>query len=507
MLELVNLLKRGKLSSGALRAIVFEPGSKMDQFFEALLQNEVKTDAEAIVLLYGSEKETAKYTSLKNKLKERIIDSVFLLDFSEAGYSNRQQAYFECNKKWAAAMVLLSKNAKTAGIDMLEQLLRHTLHFEFTELTLSILYQLRLQYGTVMGDAKKYEHYRNLYSRYQATWMAENDAEELYTDLIGSYANSKSTKAELSAKAADYHGRIKHHLAANNSFRLHLCGRLLEVNIHSSVSAHAETARLCEEAIAFFDQKPYESNLPLQVFYYHLIVCCIQLRDFERGKTIITKNQALYEAGSFNWFKLQELFFLLSTHTRNYHEAFEVCERVLKHPRLPHQPSQIQEMWKVYEAYVYYLIQVGKVQGRPGTKFKPGKFLNEIPVFSKDKRGMNIPILVAQILFLLFDKNYHQSVDRIEAIDKYCGRYLKQNDTFRSNSFIKMLLQIPAGAFHREAVARKAQKHLEQLRSVPLEIANQAYEIEIIPYEDLWEMTLASLQLQIVKPGKRNDQA
>ena len=81
----------------------------------------------------------------------------------------------------------------------------------------------------------------------------------------------------------------------------------------------------------------------------------------------------------------------------------------------------------------------------------------------------------------------------MEAIEKYCSRYLKQNETFRSSAFIKALLQIPAAAFRPDQVTAKAQKFIDQLRSQPLEVAYQTHEIEIIPYEHLWEMAVDTL--------------
>lgn len=180
---------------------------------------------------------------------------------------------------------------------------------------------------------------------------------------------------------------------------------------------------------------------------------------------------------------------------------------VVQHARFDSQPAQIREMWKIYGAFVHFLRQSRRVTAAADSaevgKFRMAKFLNEIPTYSQDKRGMNIPILIIQILFLTFERDYAQAIDRIEAIEKYCSRYLKQNDTFRSNCFIKMLLQMPAASFHQEAVLRKAQKYHEQLLSVPLEIANQTHEIEIIPYEDLWEMAVESLQNQIYKPRNK----
>lgn len=41
-------------------------------------------------------------------------------------------------------------------------------------------------------------------------------------------------------------------------------------------------------------------------------------------------------------------------------------------------PVQIIEMWKIYEAYTHYLLQIGKVMAPAGytPKFKVAKFLN-----------------------------------------------------------------------------------------------------------------------------------
>jgi hypothetical protein len=290
----------------------------------------------------------------------------------------------------------------------------------------------------------------------------------------------------------------------SDSFRLHLCGRMIQVMIHSSRNDYAATATVCEEAITFFKGKPFESNLPLQAFYYQLIVCYIQLKEFEKGQAIIEQYQTVFEEGSFNWYKLQELFYLLATYTQHYETAFTVCEAVQMRIRNTSNgalPVQITEMWKIYEAYSYYLVAIEKISLPEGyvSKFKLKKFLNEIPNYSKDKQGMNIPILIIQTLFAISEQNYHQSIDRIEAVEKYCGRYLKQNETFRSHCFIKALLQIPAASFHHETAIRKAQKYIDQLNTLPLDVAYQTHEIEIIPYEHLWEMALEVLRKQSVK--------
>ena len=125
-----------------------------------------------------------------------------------------------------------------------------------------------------------------------------------------------------------------------------------------------------------------------------------------------------------------------------------------------------------------------------------GKFLNSIPIYSKDKRGMNIPILIIQILFLIVKKDYGQLIDRMESIQKYSSRYLRADANIRSNCFINMLLQIPKANFHKIGVERKSQKYYDKLLTNSIKISNQAIEVEIIPYEDLWEFILESLDLK-----------
>jgi len=62
-----------------------------------------------------------------------------------------------------------------------------------------------------------------------------------------------------------------------------------------------------------------------------------------------------------------------------------------------------------------------------------------------------------------------------------------------------MLLQIPLANFHKKGVLRKSQKYYDKLKATPLEVANQIHEVELIPYEDLWEFVIESLDMKVHK--------
>lgn len=116
-----------------------------------------------------------------------------------------------------------------------------------------------------------------------------------------------------------------------------------------------------------------------------------------------------------------------------------------------------------------------------------------MPIYRQDKRGANISILILQILFLLHQKKYNAIIDRAESLRQYTYRYLRRDDTFRSHCFIRMLLTLPECSFNKTAVLRKADKYWQQLQAMPLNVAKQSAEIEIVPYETLWEFVLEEL--------------
>ena len=77
---------------------------------------------------------------------------------------------------------------------------------------------------------------------------------------------------------------------------------------------------------------------------------------------------------------------------------------------------------------------------------------------------------------------------------QYSYRYLKNDDTFRSNCFIKMLLKMIAADFHpvrTRTYTADLQKKLEKSSPVTDEKSSQ---VEIIPYDYLWEVVMELLE-------------
>lgn len=485
--------------------------SRLYQFYQGIMDQAFADDDAASAFFFGENRAHSGYQKMKSNLKSQLIDSLFLIDFKQNANTERQRAYYECNKEMAAMKILLGKNARTACISLCHKILKQALRFEFSELVMEIARTLRLHYGARAGNLKKYEHYDQLFRTYEEIYRMENHAEGLYTDLVVRYVKSKATNEEIHEKALAYAKELEPVMEKFDAYRLHLCGNLIRIMIYTTINDYSGAASACEKAIQFFENKTYKARVPLQIWRFQQLVCYTQLRQFEAGKEVAGKCAILLDEGTFNWFKYQEMELILSMHTQNYQQAYTVFCRTVHHKRFKYLPESLIESWKIFEAYIHYLIKVDRIvldeSDRRFNNFRLGRFLNETPIYSKDKRGMNIPILVIQILFMILHRKYEDAIDRIDAIEKYCTRYLRKNDTFRSSCFIKMLLLIPASGFHKAGLEWKSKKYLTKLRSVSLDVANQPYEIEILPYEDLWTLVLDSLENKFYKHKNQRQRA
>jgi hypothetical protein len=74
---------------------------------------------------------------------------------------------------------------------------------------------------------------------------------------------------------------------------------------------------------------------------------------------------------------------------------------------------------------------------------------------------------------------------------------------FRSRCFLKMLMQLPANNFHRQAVEQKTEDWLSRLDKRGTQKKTGLSPCEIIPYDILWKWILTSLDNQF--HGKRKN--
>lgn len=471
-----------------------EAKSKLLALWDGIAKGKFSTDEAAAKALYDESFEGSKYRKLKSDFRERVLDAVLEIDGNQKSYSDYQKAYYECHRQWTVVRILTGQNANAAALSVATRLLRQAEKFDFTLLAMDIASYLRTQYGLRESNDKKFREANEVFEKHRKTYDAENQAEALYTTLIVRYVNNRSAQADVSSLATEYWEQIHPFMEQHSTYKLQMYGYMIGLMRHTAANDHAQALIACNEALQFFKGRAYEPRVPLQIFYYQRLICNIQLRQFEEGQASADYCLKIMQEGTFNWFKYRELYLQLSLHTGEFARAAELLYETLHHARFEFLPENVKEIWRIYEAFVHYLVLTGKAPAKANEqKFKLAKFINDTPIFSKDKSGINIAIIVVKMLLMLQERKFAQMLDEVEAVEQYCYRHLRGDNAQRSYYFLKMLLHVPTSGFDPVVSAVKAERYLQKLKETPLQVANQTHEIEVIPYEMLWDIAIESL--------------
>ena len=212
------------------------------------------------------------------------------------------------------------------------------------------------------------------------------------------------------------------------------------------------------------------------------------LKDAEKNRTLKNNNK----------FPFIELQFIISIRLEKYQAAIIEYEKVFYQKKLTH--SRIyNESWGQYGLLLLLLIRLNKIPpserlDRIKPKLRLGKLMNELPEFSKDKAGQNLAIRILQVLILLTSKKYEAFEDALPSLQAYIHRYKRYYpEIFRCDLMVKMLSAIPKVDYNVERVAWRAKPHLEKMMVSPEELPLKITEMEVIPYEKIWQFVLEFL--------------
>ncbi len=468
--------------------------SKSLALWDGIVKGKFSTDEAAAKALYDESFEGSKYRKLKSEFRERVLNAVLEIDGNQKDYSDYQKAYYDCHRQWTMVRILTGQNANFAAVSIATRLLRQAEKFDFTLLAMDIASYLRVQYGLRESNDRKFWEAQEIFERHRKIYDAESLAESLYTTLIVRYVNNRSAQSDVSSLATEYWEQISPLVEQHATYKLQMYGYMIGLMRYTAANDHARALVVCNEAIQFFKGRAYEPRVPLQIFYYQRLICNIQLRQFEEGMESANHCLKILQKGTFNWFKYQELYLQLSLHSRGFERAVTILNETINHARFEFLPENVKEIWRIYEAFVQCLVLAGKAAAVNNMqKLKIAKFINDTPIFSKDKSGINIAIIVIKLLLLIQERRFSQVLDEVEGVEQYCYRHLRGENVQRSYYFLKMLLHIPNSGFDPALSRTKAERYLKKLNDTPLQVANQTHEIEVVPYEILWEIAIESL--------------
>lgn len=498
LVELAKIVSRNKIKQIEIIGTSGKADSDHERLYRDLQEEKYAEEPEAVRAFYGENPHRKRYFSrLKSNLREKLINTLFFVDAGQVNFSDAQHAYYSCYRYAVAVKILLGRAGRKAAIPLAEYALRRALKYEFTDIVLTLANELRYHYGVMQGNKRKFREYNLLVKKYSEIQQVELKLEERYTQLGMHFSASKEARPEIYDLARQYSEYAEQQIEQYQSYRLNLYAYSIITLQYQVINDHPRLLESCERALRYFEgKKKLVPTITRFLFAMRTIPSLIMLKKYEKAELRIQHCLGLVQKGSLNYFKALEYYIIACLHSEQYEKAAKVNELAHNSRGFNKQYASSSEYWKLYEAYLHLFWRMGKIK-MPKDKtiriFKLGKFLNEVPNYSKDKRGANITILVLQFLFLLQQKQYGAIIDKADALRMYTSRYLRKNETFRSNCFLKMLLLLPNYSFNKKAVLARSANLERRLREMPISEVNQSLEVEVLPYEKLWEVTLELL--------------
>ena len=432
--------------------------------------------------------DTAEVRMVRARLRKKLLNHLYFLNLNDGYLKVSYRAEQECLNLIHQARILIKEGQYPIAEKLLLNALKIAQETEFTSHILSIIELLRLSY-VAMGNGQQFHKISELLPGYKLISDKEQEAENLYFTVKLEVNRSVNAKKNFLPRLEGIVGQLKELWQNHQSFYLfelyyktNIWYQELTNNFGNIIAIATETEQLLEadkiNATRFDDRY----NKFIKVYAY------LRDRQFEEGLKAAESYTDSFSRSSSNWFAFMENYFLLAMHAGQYDTATRIFTEANNNPFYQKINKAARERWQLYRSYVYFI----KPNPDLLKQFNYLDFMAAVPEYSKDKEGFNVAILILQFLYFLRAKEVEALLYRIENLKKYSGRHFKDSFSIRSQLFFKLLNVVIREDLNAERCRRKGRALADKLAVTPA--PGDAYaEIEIIPYEHLWEEILHML--------------
>lgn len=471
-----------------------ESDSLMNKLALTALKNDYVSDREMALELYGEMYDKHKFEILKSKLKQRALTSLLLYDFTDIEKSPRDAYKYRLQKQLIQASLLLLFGARQVAVKQLLKVKSLSDQYSLNGIKLQSCLLLRSHYW-FSGEKKAFKNITDDINFLIRIIAQENRAEELYQlatiDFVASKAKHSGAKKMIASAIKELDAipdKSKSFVIAIYYYKLKISLLQLE-DKHSAVIVESKNAiKLLTKNKKFYNQ---------QLYIYFLTTLCESLsfqRKYDELIYSLTEIRQLVDYTNPNRIVIERIAFLANMGNGRYAEADRILNDVLSLPYFALPLEHHIEEWTLFKDYNQLLkcLQIINEHGLNTSEAKKcidALLLHKLPVFAKDKTGLNISILVFQVIRLILAKDYRKLIQVDKTLDNYIYRYLTNTkEHIRSITFLKLLRAIIKDDLDKKRLNKKVNSILNSLSTKT--INGYIEPVEIIPYEQLGSLLL-----------------
>ena len=485
--ELVKIVNRKRLSKLDVFDKTFLSPSNSNLYYklyEGIENNKIIDDITAANYLYGSKEKDAKFRKIKSRFKSKLQKTLLLLDTEDAFINTQGRVYYECTLNNLIIEIIIKISGTTRLVyELARENYSKALQYNFYDILRNYSYYL-LSYYALNGNSKKFDEEHNRYIKYLEFAYKEQYAKSIYFKASIQFENQAPITDELLVVVAKDLNELDGIRKLLQNTEIDFFYFYLALEYYQKSNQLSKLIEICKEADVLMSLKPVAlTNTRKTFILFYNLIALLSTKKYKEGLQLIQKeSQLVIQENNYNWFALKELNFKIFLQQNDIDNAQKIYAAVLDNKNFKRQVERIQERWKIYNAYLVFM---DNYLNKGDFKFSLAKFLNEVPVNSKDKSGFNFAIRIIEILFHAARKDYNLIFSKMDALRIYRSRYLNDNTYKRNHLFLGALLKAEKSGFDGKEMAKADWQELKELR-IPNKYLIADW--EIIPYETLWDI-------------------
>jgi hypothetical protein len=493
LLQLVNIVKHKGQRSLQLVNQNFrkKEKSKDNILYNGLINNDFNNEIALAKTLFNTKPGNRNFRNTKAKLKQKLLNNLFFLDYNKSEYTSYQRSYYNCLNQIHQIKILIMEGANCIALKKIPGIVKLALEFELYEIALDALLINRNEFSR-LGKCTPLNIAEDEIKTIKPVLKVINECEDLYFDTLVLMNKSISSCEKIIDELPKKIRRIEYLGKKYSLKRLDILAKKLKIAYNTVNQNHSENLKVCnylESNYLSLDYSHIKVDLQYKEVVFLKLYSAFVLHRNEEGIKYAYETSVIFKSGDLDWFKFKEYQFLLLMKAEKYHQATKVFRSVRINKNFHKIPTIDQERWKIYRVYLLFVNDSKLIKWG----FDIEHFKKTTPNFSKEYQGYNIASLIIQFLFYFREADIKNLKVKLDKLSQLSSVHLDKRQNYRNSIFIRMLEIINEKEFNFKLISEKGGTYLKKLINSQIP-PDWSQELEVIPYEKLWEYALNILE-------------
>ena len=461
--------------------------SKDNILYQGIINNTFSDEVEAAKKLFKTDPGNRNFRNTKAKLKQKLLNNLFFLDYHKSEYTAYQEAYYDCLNQLHQIKILIMEGANCIALRKIPAIIKTAMEFELFDTALEALLINRNEFSR-LGKCTPLNISENDIKAIKPIQKVIMDCEDIYYDTLVMMNKSLSSCEKIMNDIPKRIHRIEYLARKHELRRLDILSKKLKIAYYTVNQNHAENLKVCSYLESKYLSLDF-ANIKVDLQYKELVFLKLYslyvLNRNEEGIKYAYNTSTIFRPGTPDWFRFKEYQFLLLMKAEKFHQATNVYRTVRVNKNYHKVPEIDQERWQIYRVYLLFVNDSKLIKWG----FDIERYKEYTPDFSKDYQGYNIATLIIQFLLYFREADFKNLKIKLDRLSQFSSTHLDKRHNYRNSIFIRMLEITREKDYNYKLISEKGMTYLKKLVTTQIP-PDWSLELEVIPYEKLWEYVL-----------------